>query len=232
MNNKHKALAVISMPRLAFTDNIFCMFRAFGPLGIPIMKFVTTAWNRGIHTALATGIRDGYETVITVDYDSVFTQEDVGRLLGYLLHPKVDAVCAMQVFRAKPQILARKDGHYITTPEELDDGELTQLETGHFGLTAIDVRSLMETSMPWFVGDPGPRGDWGDGHADPDIYFWRHWADEGKTLFLANEVVIGQEEVFVVWPGKNLEPVIQHPQDYEAVGKLANVWSGLEVTAT
>jgi hypothetical protein len=71
---------------------------------------------------------------------------------------------------------------------------------------------------------PSPQGDWGEGHVDEDIQFWRLWEAAGFTLHLANRVPIGHAELMVRWPDINLEAGYQSVTDWQNEGRPEWVW--------
>ena len=198
--------AVISMPRLAFTDNLFCSFKSFGAHGIPQYKYTGAFWERGIAMAFEAAIGDGVEWVFTTDYDTVFDREDVSNMMRIMAErPDIDALCATQMKRAVPALMANPaiDGEgqgagpvegTKTVSLDVFDGELTRVEASHFGLTLLRVDSIASMPKPWFQSLPAPDGTWGEGHLDADWFFWRQWRDHGKTLYQANSIRIGHLE--------------------------------------
>lgn len=224
-----KTAAVISIPRLGWNDMWGCTINALGPLGIPITRVTGAFWDqcltRGIHEAL----ENGPEWILTLDYDTVFTAEDVRTLLLLAArNPHVDALAALQSHRSKPTALFTVvDGHGKRESQIAMDSmheDLLRVETAHFGLTLLRASAFAELAKPWFLAIPDTSGEWGEGRVDSDIAFWRGWKAAGKTLFIANRVPVGHIEPMIRWPGKDLQVTLQHPTEFNSAGKPESVW--------
>ncbi|KKK99594.1 hypothetical protein LCGC14_2631180, partial [marine sediment metagenome] len=95
-----KVAAVMSMPRLAFTDNMFSVVRALAPLGIQVEQGQGVFWSQVLTRAMEKRIDDGTEFILAIDYDTYFLQAHVLRLCELMLaNPEVDAIVPMQVSR-------------------------------------------------------------------------------------------------------------------------------------
>ena len=197
-----KVAAVMSMPRLGFTDNFMCSQTALNKLGIEVNPFVGAFWGQCLERGMEHLAGQGYDAILTIDYDTVFTAQNVNTMIRLmLLHPEADAICPLQSARGWASPLMT-----MAVPEGMDpnkvpkahfDSDLTPLRTGHFGLTLIRAASLQSVPKPWLWSKPAPDGSWNDGRVDDDIYFWRQWEASGKTLFNANRVVVGHLELMV-----------------------------------
>jgi hypothetical protein len=224
-----KVAAIMSMPRLGFTDNFMCAQTALNKLGIELRSFVGPFWGQYLETGLETLLAEGVDAVLTIDWDTVFTAQNVSTLMRLmLLHPEADAICPLQSARgwSSPLLtMELPDGAVADrVPKSVFDADLTKLRTGHFGLTLIRASSLAAMPKPWFWSTPAKDGGWGDGHVDEDIYFWRRWAEQGKTLFNANRVVVGHCELMVKWPGRDLNTIHQRVVDFWTKGPPTGVW--------
>jgi hypothetical protein len=174
-------------------------------------------------------VAEGFDGVLTIDYDTVFTAENVNTLMRLmLLHPEADAICPLQSARGWNTPLMTME-----LPEDIPSekvpvshfaGDLIKLRTGHFGLTMIRTASLKDLPKPWLWSKPAPDGTWNDGRVDDDIYFWRQWALAGKTLFNANRVVVGHLELMIKWPGRDLGVFHQRAADFWKDGPPKGVW--------
>ncbi len=222
--------AVLSLPRLAFTDNVFSCFEGLVPLGIQLKKTTGAFWGqcleRGIEEILTD---DDPEWVLTLDYDTVFTRNDVqGLLTAAMRHPEADAIAPVQAHRTKPlplMTMRGEDGKNIAQVEwDTFAPELTKIATAHFGLTLIKASKLKELQKPWFNSIPAPDGSWGNQRTDDDIYFWRQWEHAGNSLYLANRVPVGHAELMIRWPGRSLSATYQHPSEFWESGKPDGVW--------
>lgn len=222
--------AVCSMPRLAFTENMFCVVQATRALGISFEKCSGVFWQQAMSNLFDRHLEDGIEYLLTLDYDTVFVPEDVLELFRLLeTHPTLDAVCSMQSKREDPMALftvRSRDGKIIgRLPVEALNGELLSVGSAHFGLTLIRVSALKTLRRPWFHAQPAPNGQWADGQIDADVVFWNDWREQGKTLALAPRVVVGHCQMMVSWPGRNLRTVHQYISDYSKDGKPNEAWS-------
>ena len=224
--------AVLSAPRLGFLDNMFCAMTALTPLGISLEKRGGVFWGQSLSQGMENHLNDGTKYILTMDYDTVFTAQDVA-MLWWLMetHPEADALCPIQARREREQMLftvdsrgEQKDEEITLTLAELQQ-DLLPIRTGHFGLTMIRVSALRDLPRPWFHAKPDAQGGWGDGHVDDDISFWRKWHEAGRKLFMANRVVIGHLQLMVSWPSLELLVVQQYAGDYQQRGKPKGIWT-------
>ena len=220
-----KTCAVMSVPRLAFTDNAFCL-TVLQKLGIAPTKVTGAYWGQCLTRGILQAIEDDDPAwILTVDYDSLFTAQDVLALL--LLaesNDEVDALAPLQMHRKQAVPL-------MTLPDctgQIDrsalDGELLVADTAHFGLTLLRVSKLRELPHPWFVATPDKDGQWSDSRIDDDIHFWKHWKSVGNSLHIACRVPIGHAELMVQWPNINLETSYAHTSDFWDTGKPEDIW--------
>lgn len=222
--------AVMSVPRLGFMDNFFSCFQAFNPLRIPIRKVTGAFWGPCLTRAMEDAIsEESPEYLLTLDYDSVFTRNDVETLLfTAAAHPEADAIAPLQASRSRSTALftlrdAEGNARRQVAREEFD-GDLIQARTAHFGLTLIKVSALQRLPRPWFYGRPDEDGRWSDGRVDDDIAFWNAWYAAGLSLYLCPRVAIGHAELMIRWPDQNLSAMYQHPSEFAADGKPDEVW--------
>lgn len=209
--------ATITIPRLIFSDMIFCAFAALRPLGITLQKQTGVFWHECIERGLEQWKAGGADYVITMDYDSVFTYEDVKALLDFTqTHPYVDAVAALQVSRHNSLVLFWDDKP--VPKQAVADAELFPVKSAHFGLTLIRLAALEKMEKPWFHSVPGTDGGWGEGRTDADVAFWKKWVAAGNSLFIAPKVHIGHMELMVKYFDKDMEVMYQHPNDWWTSG--------------
>lgn len=195
--NKIKISAVMSMPRLAFTDNLFTAHKAFLPLGISIHKGTGVYWEQ-ILTDMISRYLDS-EYIITLDYDSFFQKEHVIRLCQLMQeHPEADAIVPIQSKRESDD-----KALYGTEENQNTDGNLVPIVTGHFGLTIFRTSSFKKLSKPWLFGKPNEDGEWKKGRLDPDIYFWHKFHEEGFKAFLSKEIFIGHLQMMCTFSDTN-----------------------------
>jgi hypothetical protein len=226
----HVTHAIMSMPRLAFTDNYFSALGAFPPLGIQLRKHTGAFWGQCLERGIEQAIDEGARYVITVDYDSIYTRDDVLALLALSVkYPDVDAIAPIQAARTKATPMFTIRGGDGVNVSKLDrsafEPDLMDVHTAHFGLTLLKVDALKELPKPWFQGLPNPNtGQWDDGRTDDDIHLWRLFHKHGKRLCLANRIPIGHAELMIRWPDVNLEAMHQHPSEYWETGKPEQSW--------
>jgi len=213
--------AVMSVPRLGFMDNLFCVFEGVIPYKIPVIKMQGAFWGQCLERGIQTQIDTGADAILTIDYDTAFSSDDVGYLLRLMTdHPEADAIIPLQVGRGGKMGLLSLKSKSGQLRERIPDAELrvpelTRIYSGHFGLTLIRTSSLMRLPHPWFLDVPGRDGQWGSDRVDADINFWRKMELAGMTVYSANRIVLGHLELVVTWPDKDLNPIYQPVSDYQ-----------------
>lgn len=222
-----KITALMSCPRLGFTDNFFCALSAFTPLGIQMAKDSGAYWEQSMARLFYLRVDAGDDYIFTVDYDSVFKPDDVIRLVELMHSTDADAICATELKRDCSQLLMT-----VHPDEFVDDGknvdlkkDLLRIRTGHFGLTIIRCASLKKLPHPWFFSRPDStdcRWD-GGGKVDADIFFWMLTEQHNWKVYQANQVRIGHIQRVVTWPTKGNGVVHQYLDDYEKNGKPKEV---------
>jgi hypothetical protein len=83
--------AVLSVPRLGFMDNFFTWAQALTPLGIRPTKMTGAFWGACLQRVLEQFV-DEAEYLLTIDYDSFFSQADVEHLMALAMTFQCDAV--------------------------------------------------------------------------------------------------------------------------------------------
>lgn len=223
-----KVSALTSVPRLGFQAHWGVVQKAFksGDFEIPIFKFTGAFWEQHIQNGMIALIEKNTDWVITVDYDSIFDSQDVKELLTLAaLYPEADALVPWQVKRGRNQTplftivdRAGKMRHSFD-PEEFEK-DITQILTGHFGLTLIKTAALKKIPKPWFHSQPNPEnGEWDEKRMDADIYFWKKFSDAGCKVFVANDVRIGHIDEEIFWMNREYQVVRQTIADFNEHGK-------------
>lgn len=224
--------AVMSMPRLAFSDNMFCALQVATELRLPFKRYTGAFWGQCLERAMEEYLTDGAEFILTCDYDTVFTAKDVRTLLALIEdNPQADAICPLQVKREEDCCilgLMKEDGSRWPrgepVPADLFQNDLIRLFWGHFGLTVFRVSALRDLPHPWFMSVPNAEGKWGEGRLDDDLYFWDKWTKAGRTLYLANRVPVGHAQLMISWPSAEGKPVHQYPTAFTAGHRPEGVW--------
>jgi hypothetical protein len=226
-----KVAAVMSTPRLGFTDNFFCVSSALAPHGISPIKVTGAFWGQCLQRAMEQVI-DSHDVILTVDYDTVFNAKTVEALLTLLMHSGFDAIAPLQTKREANAVmfaLAGSDADERTTVDGDFFSKVVQpVETAHFGLTFLRTAALKKMKKPWFIARANDQGEWNGGHTDEDIAFWKSWAACGNTLGLATHVSVGHAELMVTWPSRSVDggKVQQHTTEYWTNSQKApeNAW--------
>ena len=197
--SKLKVEAVYSVPRLCFTDNMMCAVAAFLPLGISLRKDSGAFWEQSLSRVFQEALDAGADYIIAVDYDSVFTQDDVKYLLTLAVANDLDAVFPVQIKRGCDEMLA------TIAPDAVPSVHLTPALTGHFGLTVIKADSLRKLPKPWLWSIPSrTTGEWAKGEkTDADIAFWCLAVQTGWKVMLAHRCRIGHMEQIVSYQTKD-----------------------------
>lgn len=209
-----KVVALMSIPRLAWTDTVGCVHDVFAPLGIKVVRHSGVFWGQSLTILLEESVRRGVEFVITVDYDSIFTKQHVLELIRLMCeNDEADAIVSVQVRRESNNSMftIMRDGELIDQCDaEEFDKPLTKIATGHFGLTIIRTSSLEKLNKPWFRSYSDLNGSWRQGHIDEDIGFWINTIAAGWNVYLANGVRVGHLQNVIAWPKPDFTPQFQY----------------------
>ncbi len=219
-------VAVLSAPRFGPTLHNRCAMMAFYRTNVPYVPVMGAYWHQVLCETIEEAIKidNPYidctaDYLITCDYDTIFTAENVLELYRLMEARKdVDAICAVQSMRlGSKSLFSIKDENGNSKRFEYSahfDTHLKRIQSAHFGLTIFRAETLRAFPRPWMVPQPNKDGRWGDGRVDADIDFWRRWAENGRTVYLANRVVVGHMEEFIAWPGQDFAPVRQTFVDF------------------
>lgn len=216
--------AVLSAPRFGPVMHFRCAFQAFSKARVPYAMAGGAYWHQVLSEVLESQLADPeIRYVLTCDYDTVFTHEDVLELYRLMeALPEADCIFPLQSMRSTGRPLFTVRGKDGERKHRIADTDLARhvlpVATGHFGLTILRVERLRSLPRPWMNSAPAPDGRWGEGRTDADIAFWRHWKAEGRTLYLAPRVVVGHLQEVVTWPGPDLRPIYQTTKDYDTGG--------------
>jgi len=214
--------AVLSLPRLGFNDNFFTWSQALMPLGIRPTKVSGAFWGQCL-TRVFEQFIDKCEYLLTIDYDTFFTRDDIEKLFAMAMTFQCDALTGLQTTREDGRPMLTLPGTLENPPE---DGKTTlpmswfaepvqEVDTAHFGCTVISTAALKRCKKPWFFSRPAPDGTWNDGRLDDDIWFWKNWRESGNKVHITPRVVLGHGEYMVTWPGRDFtRPVHQYATDF------------------
>jgi hypothetical protein len=219
-----KVAALMSTPRLGFTDNFFCVSQALAPHRISPIKYTGAFWGQCLQRSMETVV-DTHDVILTFDYDTVFTAKTVEALLVLLMHSGVDAIAPLQTKRETNAVMFAPHG---VKPEETTSVEndwfqkpVQRVSTAHFGCTFLRCAALKRTPKPWFLAKANDEGTFTGGHVDEDIAFWRAWEAAGNTLGIATNISVGHAELMITWPSRK-DPsgtVQQHTTNFWNTGQ-------------
>ena len=196
--------AIMTVPRLGFTDHFINAYDALSKIGIPLIYKQGVFWGQGLENGIQ-DLMNQYELdyVLTLDYDSIFNVNDILELAKLAMSSDADVVYPLQSMRGVNNDVLR-----LPT-----DDPLVLTDIGHFGLTLLKVSMLEKLPHPWFLGTPNEEGEWREGKTDDDIHFWNIMNENGFKICLANNVYIGHLEILVKWPGKIYQPMSDFYKD-------------------
>ena len=220
-----RVACAMSVPRLGWQDHIFCWPRGLIPYGISPVRLEGAFWGQMLERVMSEIIELDDEAnapplwILTMDYDTIFEQDAVPRLLTYATASDYDVVAALQMKR-------RNDEPLFTMTS--DSGErmaevardhfvyhnVVPCNTAHFGFTLIKASALRTVPHPWFLGVPDKEGKWGPERCDDDIYFWGQAKKAGLKTGVCTRVCVGHAEVWFKWPDENMKAALQHPGDF------------------
>jgi predicted SAM-dependent methyltransferase len=222
-------VAILSAPRFAPVLHMRCVIAGFGPLGINYEIGQGAYWHQVLSGQIERALEnDAIKYIITCDYDTAFSREDVMELwrLSNAMED-ADAICPLQCQRGSEYILCglqdAEGNRQFKIPIAENARLVTKITAGHFGLTIFKAEALRKAKRPWFLAVPSANGTWDDGKVDADINFWQNWRDSGLNLYLAHRVLVGHIEECVKWPGRDYKPVYQKFGDYVEQGIPAEV---------
>ena len=214
-----KIHAVMSMPRLAFADNMYAALKVFVPLGVEFTRFTGAYWGECLERCMVDVIEKdpALEWVVTVDYDSVFTLQQFQKMaMLFDTYPKYDALAPIQPKRGSDGTVLCKTTADVTV--DYMWGDIAPMDTAHFGMTFFRVSALKKLPHPWFHSVPGKDGSWNEGNIDADIEFWNKWKRAGLTLGVTPRIGIGHIENLIAWVNEDFTIVHQPTGQYDIHG--------------
>jgi hypothetical protein len=215
---KRKIQALMSMPRVAFTANMFCALKVFTPLQIEFMNHTGAYAMQGLERLLTDQMKtQPPEWFVSLDFDSVFNMSMFQRMaIMFDLHPEYDALAPMQSRRGPNSSPICNRAEPVTLEDMQQD--VIPMDSAHFGLTFFRVESLKRLPHPWMLPIPNKDGEWGDGRVDEDIRFWQHFKAHGLKLGVAPKIGIGHAEQMVAWVNDECKTVYQPMPNWEETG--------------
>lgn len=213
-----KVTAILSCPRLGFTDFQASSLMAFSNAGVSLQYSFGVYWDIAMGEGMRTLVEDN-DYIMTTDYDSLFDAENVRYLIKLMEENKdVGAICSLQQARGQ-RFLFTPEGEKLTIEEMQQD--LLPIKTGHFGLSIFRSEALQKTPKPWFQHKYSSEGtmEKTSDKIDADVNFWLKFKEAGNSLYLAPRNVIGHLELMVNWPSKDLQSCYQTVFKYREHGK-------------
>lgn len=214
-----RVAALMSTPRLGFTDNFFCVAAALAPHKIAPIKYTGAFWSQCVTRSMESVI-DDHDVILTFDYDSIFTARTVEALLALLMHSGYDAIAPLQTKRESNSVMFAPLGVDAEKTTAVEDDwfskPVRQVSTAHFGCTMIRTEAIKRMKKPWFCEKANDEGTWNGGHTDADIAFWNGFKAAGNKLGIATNVAIGHAELMITWPSRSTPSgsVQQHTTRY------------------
>lgn len=214
-----KVAALMSTPRLGFTDNFFTVSAALAPHKIAPIKYTGAYWAQCVQRTMQQVV-DDHDVVLTIDYDSIFTARTVEALITLLMFSGYDAIAPLQTKRESNAVMFSPLGvdEHKTTSVDNDwfDKPVQPAGTAHFGCTVIRTEAIKRMPKPWFLAKANEQGEYTGGHTDEDTYFWRNFTESGNKLGIASNIAIGHAELMITWPSRSTPNgcVQQHTTQY------------------
>jgi hypothetical protein len=215
-----KVAAIMTAPRFEITYCRNQIQRALDKLRIPLTVSGGVFYGQCMQKMLTTLCDSDCEYAVTVDFDTLFTSDQLLRLLSIIRQEHdIDAITGVQVRRGKPTMLGTCHGGEVVSEDErrvtVDERGLLRAKTAHFGLTVIDLNKLRTVPKPWFLSTPNADGEWEGDKTDDDVHFWLQWEKAGHSIFIDPEVKLGHVEEMVAVHDQNMNPVHIYPSDWE-----------------
>ena len=209
--------AVMSAPRLGFSNNLMIATKVYAPLGIDFEIGYGVFWGQVLTRMIDKQIARGMDLITVLDYDSYYEKEHFLALCQLMQeYPEVDAIVPVQVKRENDSILVGVEDQAKAQANYMANADLIEVDAGNFGLSIFRTSAFKKLKKPWFVSVPNDKGEWGDGRLDEDIYFWKNWRSCGLKVCLAPQVKIGHIQLMITWPGdlvKGTKPTHQYLND-------------------
>jgi hypothetical protein len=202
--------AIISLPRVGFIDNGFCLMAAVGVLGMTVRRHHGAFWEQGIQNLMQDTIEQSpNKYILTLDYDTWFTHMHILRLYQLMeMYPELDAIIPAQSRREgeSPMLSLQGMKDDLNATHDISVGEYNNhdyipIDNGHFGLSMIRKERLKDLPKPWFHSQPNKDGEWKEKRRDADMTFWDKCNDAGWHMGMATDVFIGHLQMVCTFPG-------------------------------
>jgi len=221
-----RVAAMASVPRLGFQAHMGASERAFVDPNIPVLRLSGCVfWEMTMQGGFNSLIKAGADYIITTDYDTIFTGEDVKELLRLVVrYPEADAIAAWQASRWKNHpplagIRTERGWDGAVSVEEMKRSDLTEVDNTVYALTIIKTEALKKIPKPWFQNIPNADGEWEHGKHDADSYFWWKFREAGNKLYMANNVRVGHLHEDILWVDEDFNLIKQDLIEYYTKGR-------------
>lgn len=196
-----KVIAVTSIPQLGHNVNYGCQYEALSTFGISLRQCYGAFWHQAISEGIAEVLKQDVDYILTMDYDTLFTAQDVANLVTLAVdNPDVDVIIPCLTKREGNGLCVHtKEQDPTKAGVNLND-PLIPIQLGHFGLTLFKASAFDRLEKPWMMPAPSERGDWGEGHVDADMNFWLNCERAGLNVRLARYVRVGHIEYMATIP--------------------------------
>ncbi len=208
-----KIVALMSVPRVGWNDSWGCINEALRPFKIPIRLSFGAYWHQLMSNMLEDCVDEGIDWILTLDYDSIFSAEQLDKLIGLFgARSDIDALSVLQCKRGIDEV------PLLTTSGKSEveiAGEPLKVDTAHFGMTLFRTEALRRMPKPWFVSVPDERGSYRSiGRVDADIFFWHKWREVGNTAYVDPYNAIGHLQPMVAVYDEQLKPKHVHVTEW------------------
>ena len=205
-----KVQAMMTGPRY---ENTWCrtiIETAVRAVGIPLNVSLGVYYGQCMQRMMEDAVENELDYIVTIDGDTVFTKDQLLRLISIVHQENLDALAGIQLKRGIPTMLGFKEG---VTMEKWS-GYPIQVDAAHFGLTVLRVSAIATTPKPWFYCKPDEDGTWGDHRIDSDVWFWKQWKEAGHKIHLDPGCRLGHLEEMVVMHDENMKPMHLYPKEF------------------
>lgn len=210
-----KVSAVMTAPRYeaVYARNYIEM--ALKAAGIPLTVSGGVFYGQCMSIMLADLLKRDVDYALTVDFDSMFTQRHIERLISIIAQEdKIDAISAIQPKRGVGDLLAaNSDG----SREASWNGYPIKVDSMHFGLTVIDLAKLATIPEPWFWAQPNAEGKWDGDKIDDDVYFWKKWKEAGCSAYIDPGTRLGHLEEMVSVFDERMQVQHMYPKKWSEI---------------
>lgn len=207
-----KVAAFMTAPRYESTWCRNMIENAVKNAGIPLIISQGVFYGQCMQRMLEDAVEGGVDIAITIDFDSIFTADDIRYLIDKVSDERYDCIAALQSRRSMPYPLFTAGASRKVEFQ----GEPLEVSTAHFGLTAIKLSKLKDVPRPWFCSVPCEDGSWNEGKVDDDIYFWRQWTKAGHRVFVDSGLSIGHMEEMISYFDDEGNHRFMYPNDWFA----------------